>query len=105
MSWCRKLGCTLCLIFNENPTTQKNNCIIANVIVEQVVDRNLGRDLAPLVLMVESVLVVEGSSCAISPGLTTGNFKPLLYSFVSLLKSVALNVNQVKKGWPFSSQS
>ena len=38
-------------------------------------------------------------------GLTTGNFKPILYSFVSLLKSVALNVNQEKKEWPFSSQS
>ena len=43
--------------------------------------------------MVESVLVVEGRSCAISPGLMTGNFKPLLFSFVSLLKSVALKVN------------
>ena len=43
--------------------------------------------------MVESVLLwLEGSSCAINPGLMTGNFKPLLYTII--LKSVALKVYQ-----------
>ena len=39
---------------------KKNNCIIANVIMEQVVDRNLGSDLALLELGADGGISVCG---------------------------------------------
>ena len=45
MSWCWDVHFVI-----ENRTTQKNNCNIARIIVEQVVVRNLGSDLVLLQL-------------------------------------------------------